>query len=123
VCYFDSRFDDIRLLRVTWAISDGVADLPDQEVDLLFFDNTAPSVETDAPRVLGIAVTRQGIAVRAWSRPSNTADPTTTAGDIALGYRRMLNVERAWRARKQAIDSPPGIGQFTPASSRQGTAQ
>jgi len=91
VCYFDSRFDDIRLLRVTWAISDGVADLPDQEVDLLFFDNTA--------------------------------DPTTTAGDIALGYRRMLNVERAWRARKQAIDSPPGIGQFTPASSRQGTAQ
>lgn len=36
------------------------------------------------------------------------SDPAMTAADIALGYRRMLHVERIWRdMKKQAIDLSP----------------
>ena len=47
--------------------------MPNQEVDLLVFD-TATYSETDQAQVVGVAVTRHGIPVRAWSWPGNTAD-------------------------------------------------
>ena len=40
--------------------------VPNQEVDLLVFD-AASRLETDQPQVVGVAVTRHGIPVRAWS--------------------------------------------------------
>jgi len=46
---------------------------PNQEVDLLVFDAPTSS-ETDQPQVVGVAVTRHGIPVRAWSWSGNTAD-------------------------------------------------
>jgi hypothetical protein len=36
-----------------------------------------------------------------------TSDPKMTAGDIALGYRQLLEVERGWRDMKQVIDLRP----------------
>lgn len=72
-----------------------VADLLHLEVDLLFFDTTSTYFETedeselkkrgyskdkhgDSPQVvLGLAVTRQGIPVRHWLFPGNTADMST----------------------------------------------
>ena len=36
-----------------------------------------------------------------------TADPKTTAEDIALGYKQLLEVERGWRDMKQVIDLRP----------------
>ncbi len=69
-----------------------VADLLNLEVDLLFFDTTSTYFEVeeedefrrfghskdhrpDRPQVvIGFAVTREGIPVRAWSWPGNTAD-------------------------------------------------
>jgi Transposase DDE domain len=36
-----------------------------------------------------------------------TSDPKMTAGDIALGYRQLLEVERGWRDLKQVIDLRP----------------
>jgi hypothetical protein len=59
-----------------------VADLLNLEVDLLFFDTTSTYFETwqdDEPVtrdqvVVGMAVTREGIPVRVWSWPGNTAD-------------------------------------------------
>jgi hypothetical protein len=36
-----------------------------------------------------------------------TSDPKMTAEDIALGYRQLLEVERAWRDLKQVIDLRP----------------
>jgi hypothetical protein len=36
-----------------------------------------------------------------------TSDPAMTAGDIALGYRQLLEVERGWRDLKQVIDLRP----------------
>jgi hypothetical protein len=50
---------------------------PNQEMDLLVFD-TASNSETDQAQVAGVAVTRQGIPVRSWSWPDNTADSTLT---------------------------------------------
>jgi len=57
-------------------IFDSIADLPDQEVDLLFFDTTATYSGTDWSQIMGMAVTRDGIPVRAWCWPPNTTDPT-----------------------------------------------
>ncbi len=72
-----------------------VADLLHLEVDLLFFDTTSTYFETedeselkkrgyskdkrgDLPQVLlGLAVTREGIPVRHWLFPGNTADMST----------------------------------------------
>jgi hypothetical protein len=36
-----------------------------------------------------------------------TSDPKMSAGDIALGYRQLLEVERGWRDLKQVIDLRP----------------
>src|SRR5487761_1074546 len=36
-----------------------------------------------------------------------TSDPKMTAGDIALGYKQLLEVERGWRDLKQVIDLRP----------------
>src|SRR5487761_1796982 len=36
-----------------------------------------------------------------------TSDPKMTAGDIALGYRQLLQAERGWRDMKQVIDLRP----------------
>lgn len=47
--------------------------VPNQELDLLVF-GAATCSETDQPPVVGVAVTRQGIPVRAWSWPGSTAD-------------------------------------------------
>lgn len=58
------------------AVSDSITDLPGQELDLVFFDTTAACPETDWPQVVGMAVTRHGIPVRAWCWPPNTADST-----------------------------------------------
>jgi transposase len=81
--------------RVFWAISGG--SFLELEVDLLFLDTTTTYWETeeedeqglrrrsqhskdrrpDLPQiVLGLAVTRQGIPVRCWVWPGNTADVT-----------------------------------------------
>ena len=47
--------------------------VPNQEVDLLVF-NAASRLETDRPRVVGVAVTRHGIPVRAWSWSGGISD-------------------------------------------------
>lgn len=47
--------------------------VPNQEVDLLVFD-AASHLETDQPQVVGVAVTRHGIPVRAWSWSGSIAD-------------------------------------------------
>jgi hypothetical protein len=47
--------------------------MPNQEVDLLVF-NTAPYFETDQPQIVGVAVTRHSIPVRAWSWSGNISD-------------------------------------------------
>lgn len=47
--------------------------VPDQELDLLVFD-TASAFETDQPQVVGVAVTRHGIPVRAWNWSGSVAD-------------------------------------------------
>jgi hypothetical protein len=52
--------------RVTYA--------PNQEVDLLVFDTSTNYFATDQPQIVGVAVTRHGIPVRAWSWPGNTVD-------------------------------------------------
>jgi hypothetical protein len=52
-----------------------VTSVPNQEVDLLVFD-TATSLETDPPQIVGVAVTRHGIPVRAWNWSGNSADST-----------------------------------------------
>jgi transposase len=77
--------------EIYWA----VADLMNLEVDLLFFDTTSTYFETekeshlksrgyskdkrkDLPQVvIGLAVTREGIPVRHWVFPGNTADMNT----------------------------------------------
>jgi hypothetical protein len=48
--------------------------VPNQEVDLLVFDTTTSSFAMDQPQIVGVAVTRHGIPVRAWSWPGNTLD-------------------------------------------------
>jgi hypothetical protein len=70
----------------------GVANLLNLEVDLLFFDTTSTYFEVDEPDdfrkrghskdhrsdapqvVIGLAVTKEGIPVRCWVWPGNTAD-------------------------------------------------
>lgn len=47
--------------------------VPNQEVDLLVFDSMS-HFETDQPQVVGVAVTRHGIPVRAWSWPGTITD-------------------------------------------------
>jgi hypothetical protein len=47
--------------------------VPNQEVDLLVFP-AAAHLETDQPQVVGVAVTRHGIPVRAWSWPGSITD-------------------------------------------------
>lgn len=77
--------------EIYWA----VVDLLSLEVDILFFDTTSSYFETehttelkqrgyskdkrsDLPQVvIGLAVTRQGIPVKHWVFPGNTADMTT----------------------------------------------
>ena len=54
-------------------IFERVTHVPDQEVDLLVF-NTASYFETDPPRVVGVAITRSGIPLRAWSWSGNISD-------------------------------------------------
>jgi len=97
--------------QVYWA----VADLLNLEVDLLFFDTTSTYFETDAadppslgadkgfrtfghskdhrpdlPQVvIGLAVTREGIPIRVWTLPGNTAD-------MAL-IRMVKDDLRAWK--------------------------
>lgn len=79
------------------AVFFAVASLLNLEVDLLFFDTTSTYFEdedddeqgelrrfghskdnrADRPQVLvGLAVTREGIPVRVWTFPGNTADAT-----------------------------------------------
>jgi hypothetical protein len=48
--------------------------VPNQEVDLLVFDTSTNYFATDQPQIAGVAVTRHGIPVRAWSWPGNTVD-------------------------------------------------
>jgi len=36
-----------------------------------------------------------------------TSDPTLTAEDIALGYKQLLEIERAWRDMKTTLDLRP----------------
>ncbi len=36
-----------------------------------------------------------------------SSDPTLSAGDIALGYKQLLEVERGWRDMKQVLDLRP----------------
>jgi transposase len=50
-----------------------VTSMPDQAVDLLVF-GTATCSETDQPQIVGVAVTRHGLPVRAWSWSGNTAE-------------------------------------------------
>jgi hypothetical protein len=97
--------------QVYWA----VANLLNLEVDLLFFDTTSTYFETDeadpptsaAPKgfrtfghskdhrpdlpqvVIGLAVTREGIPIRVWTLPGNTAD-------MAL-IRMVKDDLRAWK--------------------------
>jgi transposase len=70
----------------------GVANVFNLEVDLIYFDTTSTYFETettddfrkhgyskdrrpDLPQaIIGLAVTREGIPVRCWSWPGNTAD-------------------------------------------------
>jgi hypothetical protein len=33
-----------------------------------------------------------------------TSDPTLTAEDVALGYKQLLDIERAWRDMKTTLD-------------------
>ena len=47
--------------------------VPNQEVDLLVFNSASP-LETDQPQVVGVAVTRHGIPVRAWSWSGGITD-------------------------------------------------
>ena len=47
--------------------------VPNQELDLLVF-NAASRLETDRPQVVGVAVTRHGIPVRAWSWSGGISD-------------------------------------------------
>jgi transposase len=101
--------------QVTEQVYWSVATLLDLEVDLLFFDTTSTYFETDepdapsesAPRgfrtyghskdhrpdlpqvVIGLAVTRTGIPIRAWTWPGN-------ANDQAL-IRQVKGELRAWR--------------------------
>jgi transposase len=78
--------------QVQEAVFFAVADLLNLEVDLLFFDTTSTYFETetsddlrrkghskdhrpDLPQIIiGLAVTREGIPVRCWVWPGNTAD-------------------------------------------------
>lgn len=78
--------------QVQQAVFFAVADLLNLEVDLLFFDTTSTYFETefvdelrrkghskdhrpDLPQIIiGLAVTREGIPVRCWVWPGNTAD-------------------------------------------------
>jgi hypothetical protein len=87
--------------RVQEAVFFACADLLNLEVDLLFFDTTSTYFERDEPDVrpdgtpglralgyskdhrpdlpqvvIGLAVTREGIPVRVWVWPGNTADQT-----------------------------------------------
>lgn len=75
-----------------WEVFSAVADFMNLEVDLLYFDTTSTYFETeeedefrrhgfskdrrpDLPQVVvGLAVTREGIPVRCWVWPGNTAD-------------------------------------------------
>ena len=55
-------------------ISDRITGLRDQELELLFFDTAATYPEAGVSQVVGLAVTREGIPLRAWSWPENIAD-------------------------------------------------
>jgi hypothetical protein len=48
--------------------------VPNQELDLLVF-NSPPHFETDQTQVVGVAVTKHGIPVRAWNWPGSIPDP------------------------------------------------
>jgi hypothetical protein len=87
--------------KVQEAVFFACADLLNLEVDLLFFDTTSTYFERDEPEtgegafrvfghskdhrpdlpqiVIGLAVTREGIPVRAWCWPGNTSDMTVIA--------------------------------------------
>lgn len=88
--------------EVQWQVYTSVADLLNLQVDLLFFDTTSSYFEVDEEdeaeegqghgfrlrgyskdhrpdlpqAVIGLAVTREGIPVRCWVWPGNTADMT-----------------------------------------------
>jgi len=110
-----------------------VASLLNLEVDLLFFDTTSTYFEldqddglrryghskdhrADLPQVvIGLAVTQQGIPVRCWMWPGNTADASTVAEvqqDLA-GWR--LNwvawvLDRGFTGEKQRVALQRGGG-------------
>lgn len=113
-----------------------VASLLNLEVDLLFFDTTSTYFELDEddgedglrryghskdhrpdlPQVvIGLAVTRQGIPVRCWMWPGNTADASTVAEvqqDLA-GWRlnRVVWVlDRGFAGEKQRVALQRGGG-------------
>jgi transposase len=90
--------------RVQEAVFFACADLLNLEVDLLFFDTTSTYFEADEPEagadgepglrvfghskdhrpdlpqvIVGLAVTREGIPVRVWTWPGNTADQSVIA--------------------------------------------
>ena len=96
----DLLVDDDSEAKVQEAVFFACADLLNLEVDLLFFDTTSTYFERDVPDeagsedqpafrvyghskdhrpdlpqiVIGLAVTREGIPVRVWCWPGNTAD-------------------------------------------------
>ncbi len=91
------------------AVSDSITNLPDEELDLLFFDTTAACPETDWPQIVGMAVTRQGIPVRAWCWPQNTADSTLIS--------QVREDMRGWPSARIVWVADRG---FTSADSRRG---
>jgi transposase len=97
--------------RVQEAVFFAVANLLNLEVDVLLFDTTSTYFETDTPDtaadgrpgfrryghskdhrpdlpqvIIGLAVTREGIPVRVWCWPGNTAD-TTVLPEVRDGMR------------------------------------
>jgi hypothetical protein len=93
-CYRAMDFFLTTLAEIQRAVFFAVADLLTLEVDLVFFDTTSTYFEVDRPDefrrhghskdhrpdlpqvVVGMAVTRGGIPVRAWVWPGNTSDQT-----------------------------------------------
>ena len=81
--------------------------VPNQELDLLVF-YASSHLETDQPQVVGVAVTRHGIPVRAWSWPGVSrlgAGPPGT-DDLGLGSARITWVaNRGFSAAAAAATS------------------
>jgi transposase len=96
-----------------------VASLLNLEVDLLFFDTTSTYFETeeedelrryghskdnraDRPQVvIGMAVTREGIPVRVWVFPGNTADAAT--------IQRVKDDLRGWKLHRVVLVADRGM--------------